>query len=308
MLFTPINPMNAVMRKEAFDSDRYLFDVKWDGWRLLLHKEGYRVAAYSKKGNVLTDKFPELQDWAAAIKSPTAIIDCEVVCLRENGRTSFDDISYRGRLSNQTKIAAAVRTHPATLIPFDVLQTSNDNTREPLLDRKKRLQELIVPTPNIMPTLFVEDHGRSLSELTKNNNLEGVIAKEKSSKYLYSLTGSKNTKSPEWIKIKNFQTIDTVILGYQTNPFSLIVGVHFQSMKYKPVARIEHGFTPEEKQAFFTIAKSLHTKKNGQTQWIEPNLCCKIQYLDRTDNHHLRITSFKGFLPAKNHEECVWSA
>lgn len=125
------------------------------------------------------------------------------------------------------------------------------------------------------------------------------LSKRKNSKYLL------NTRSRDWIKIKNYKLIDTVILGYRTEPhFQLVVGVHFRTVKNKPVAVVEWGLNFEEKQAFLGIAKQLHLKKEKHTQWIEPKLCCRIQYQDRTDTHHLRNTSFKGFLFNKNPEDC----
>lgn len=72
MLFTPIKPMLLGMWHEAFDDDRYIFEPKWDGWRILLHKDGERVEAYTRHGNRVTDKFPELQAAGAAIRAYAA--------------------------------------------------------------------------------------------------------------------------------------------------------------------------------------------------------------------------------------------
>src|SRR5689334_2721798 len=112
MLFTTIYPMLLSMRPEAFDDEQYLFEPKWDGWRVLIHKEGDRVEAYTRKGNRITDKFPELREVGPMIRSHTAILDCEGICMRE-GRPVFDDFAMRGRLSDPMKIRMASRTHPA---------------------------------------------------------------------------------------------------------------------------------------------------------------------------------------------------
>jgi len=78
-------------------------------------------------------------------------------------------------------------------------------------------------------------------------------------------------------------------------------------MRNKPIAVVEYGLSPEEKQAFLRIAKQIHTAKdrNG-IQWIEPHLCCRVQYLERTENHNLRIVTFKGFIFDKKPESCLW--
>jgi bifunctional non-homologous end joining protein LigD len=75
MLFTPIKPMIVSIGKEAFDDDNYIFEPKWDGWRILLHKQGERIEAYTRNGNIVTSKFPEIKEAAGVIKAHTAILD-----------------------------------------------------------------------------------------------------------------------------------------------------------------------------------------------------------------------------------------
>ncbi|WP_051663318.1 hypothetical protein [Alicyclobacillus macrosporangiidus] len=68
MLFTPINPMFATMHKEACEP-------KWDGWRILLYKQGDSVEAFTRNGRIVTDRFPELREVAAAIRAHSAILN-----------------------------------------------------------------------------------------------------------------------------------------------------------------------------------------------------------------------------------------
>jgi bifunctional non-homologous end joining protein LigD len=302
MSFTPIKPMLVSMGKEAFDDNDYIFEGKMDGWRVLLYKEGNRIEAYTRNGNRISDKFPELVAAAQQIQSHAAILDCEGVCFRDN-RSIFDDFSYRCRLSNPLKITRAQHTHPATFVAFDLLATDTPHMNEPLMTRKMRLQELVTPSDVLIPIPYVEGRGKALQRFTVENNWEGTVAKYKHSRWIAG------TRSPEWIKIKNWKTIDTVILGYREKPrFGLIVGLHFPTIRNKAVAIVEAGISPDEKIAFKTIAKQIKTHKERDTQWIEPLLSCKIQYLERTDRHHLRITSFKGFLFDKKPEDCKWFA
>jgi bifunctional non-homologous end joining protein LigD len=132
--------------------------------------------------------------------------------------------------------------------------------------------------------------------------MEGIVAKRKDS--IYQLV----KRSPDWVKIKNFKLVNTVILGYRENPFALMVGMNFRTVKNKPIATVEFGMSPDEKMAFRKIANDMHTKHDGKTQWIEPALCCRIQYLERTELHNLRITSFKEFLFDKRPEDCIWQS
>lgn len=300
MLFSAIKPMLLTMGKESFDDDNYIFEPKWDGWRALLHKEGDRVELFTKQGRRITDKFPEVIEAARSISCRSAVLDCEAVVIRAD-RPNFEDVSYRGRLNDPLKINRATITHPVSFVAFDVLHADRDRSSDTLMHRKELLADIISPSPVIMQTMYVEGQGKTLHQLTIERDLEGIVAKSKESRY------SVDTRSADWIKIKNFKLIDTVILGYRVEPtFALIVGVNFPTVLNKPVATVEYGFTVDEKRAFRKIASEIHTHKKGPVQWIEPRLCCRIQYQDRTDTHNLRITSFKGFLFDKTPDECKW--
>lgn len=301
MLFEPIKPMLLTMQRNAFDDERWLHEIKWDGFRILVHKQGKRIEAYTRHGNCVTSKFPELYDAAQSIRSHTAILDCEGICLRDD-RSVFDDFAYRGRLTNPKAIQRAVETHPASFVVFDVLYTNRDHTKEPLTTRKTWLDDIILPSAAIAPTLYVDGAGLELQKMTQDRGLEGIVAKAKDSRY------SLNVRSKSWLKIKNFKTMDVVILGYRREPrFALVVGV-FDSGEghHGPVAVVEFGFKPEEKVAFLKVVKEIHTVKERHAQWIEPRLCARVQFLERTERRHLRMASFKGFLPGKKPEECRW--
>ena len=298
-LFTPVQPMLVSIRKEPFDDERFLFEPKWDGWRILIHKQGQRIEAYTRQGNKVTSKFPELEQVATNIKAPSAILDCEGIVMRE-GRPVFDDFSYRGRLSSLMRISQAVVTHPVTFVAFDLLMTDREHIHEPLMQRKERLEQLIVPSQVIMPTLYVLEHGKALFELTRDKDLEGIVAKQKNSIYI------PNTQSRDWFKIKHFKTIDVVILGFRTKPFALVIGLQFRTVPNKPVGIVEFGLTPGDKALFMELAQPLYTEHDKRTQWIQPKLCCRIRYLERTDTHQLRTTIFEQWLFDKKPEECIW--
>ncbi|MGE6515216.1 DNA ligase [Lysinibacillus sphaericus] len=290
MLFTPIKPMLLQMgnAKELIDNPEWIYDIKWDGWRILLHKEGDKVEAFTRHGNNVTAKFPELQDVGHSIQSHSAIIDCEGVVLR-NGVSVFDDFAYRGRLTNNEKIEQATITHPATFIAFDILTTDKPLTKQPLIERKKHLASLIEPSNNLLVTPSIHGNGNNIFQLTKEKNMEGIVGKRSDSIYRI------NHRSHDWLKYKHFKITDVVILGYKESPFTMLVGTRLSNGKYKPLANVEFGFKPEEKAAFRQIAKQITTKVDRDITWLEPSLNCRVQYLEKTRTGSLRIVSFKGF-------------
>ncbi|TBL81119.1 DNA ligase [Paenibacillus thalictri] len=300
MLFTAIKPMTASKGKEAFDDEQFLFEPMYGGVRLLLHKKGGRIEAYTRSGSIVTFKFPELKEAAAQMTAESAIVDCEGIVLRD-GKPAFDDTLYRLRISQAAKIAGARMTHPATFVAMDVLYMDGPVLEEPLTMRKQRLNELIAPSQTIAQTMFVQGQGKALFDLTGQMGLKGVVAKRKDSPYL------PGARSEDWIGITHPRTIDAVILGYTTNPLALRIGLHFRTVANKPVGVVKDGIKPQEAAAFLKTAVRLHTFSNHGTQWIEPCLCCRIQYLDSSELHQLQDITFLGFLPEKRPEDCMWS-
>lgn len=290
MLFTPVKPMLLTMgdNNEIVDSDEWIYDIKWDGWRILLHKDKNKIEAYTRHGNNVTAKFPELQTVGKSIKVDKAIIDCEGVVLR-NGVSVFDDFNYRGRLSNKDKINQAVITHPASFIAFDVLTTDKSFMNKSLIERKVILNSIVEPSNELLITPSVAGNGSNVFNITKDKGMEGVVGKRINSTY------KTNHRSHEWLKFKHFKYMDVVILGYKENPFTMIVGSQSSNGKYRPVASVEFGFKHEEKAAFREIAKQITTKVERDVIWVEPSLHCKVQYLEKTSTGSLRIVSFKGF-------------
>lgn len=290
MLFTPIKPMLLHMgnNNEIDDDPNWIYDIKWDGWRILLHKDKNRIEAYTRHGNNVTAKFPELQSVGKSIKVDKAIIDCEGVVLR-NGVSVFDDFNYRGRLSNKDKINQTVITHPATFIAFDVLTTDKSFMNKSLIERKDILNSIVEPSNELLITPSVVGNGSNVFNITKDKGMEGVVGKRTNSTY------KTNHRSHDWLKFKHFKYMDVVILGYKENPFTMIVGSQSSNGKYRPVASVEFGFKHEEKAAFRKIAKQIVVKIERDVTWIEPVLNCKVQYLEKTASGSLRIVSFKGF-------------
>src|SRR5690625_842775 len=299
MIFTPIKPMLLCMGKEVTNNPGKLYDIKWDGWRILLHKQGNRIEAFTRHGNNVTFLFHELDKVKENIKADTAILDCEGVVLRK-GISNFNDFSYRGLLRNKQKIVDATETHPVSFIAFDIIQTNKTHMKEPLIDRKRRLQEILTPSNVISPTPFILENGKDIYKLTKEQGMEGIV--EKSIQSVYKL----NTRSSSWLKHKHFKYMDAVIMGYKENPFCLIVGAVF-SGKIKPIATVKYGYTSEDKKAFRSVSRGIITKEENGVTWVEPLLCCNIKYLERNENDRLRITSFNGFKLDKQAIECGWN-
>jgi bifunctional non-homologous end joining protein LigD len=295
MLFTPLKPMLLSNHKTtpfSLTDPTLLYEAKYDGWRLLLHKEGSRIEIYTRNGNIVTNLFPEFVAAAENIHAHSVILDCEGVCFcPKKLRPDFWLFNSRARISNPVKINAASLKYPATLIPFDVISANGRSLcADPLLESKRILSELVSNSHSVMlPTYFIGD-GRGLFNWTLEYEWEGIVAKHISSRYRINRRPERLVES--WMKRKHTKTTEAFILGYQINPFSLVVGLE----NLVPVAAVEYGFSTEEKIAFRRIAQQIHTEKKRNIQMVQPLLKCNVEYLEITNNGALRICTFRGFV------------
>jgi bifunctional non-homologous end joining protein LigD len=295
MLFTPIKPMllsNHKVTPFSLTDPDLLYEIKYDGWRLLLHKEGPKTEIYTRNGNIVTKRFPEFVDAAANIHAHSVILDCEGVCFCPSKlRPDFGLFEARAKLTNSNKIRVSMNHSPGTLIPFDVINVNgNSYCSDPLLERKRILSELVSNNPTIMLPMNVIGNGQKLFDWTFTNQWEGIVAKHITSKYRINRRPDRLVES--WIKRKHTRAAEAFILGYQVNPFALVVGLDNRI----PAALVEFGFSDDEKYSFRNIAKQLHTIKRKNTQMIEPLLKCKVEYLEKTNKGALRICTFRGFV------------
>jgi ATP-dependent DNA ligase len=195
----------------------------------------------------------------------------------------------RAKLTNPIKIQTAKFHYPATIIPFDVVMIDGHSLcAEQLLQRKERLSDIVTNGPAIMLPTYSIGNGQGMYDWTLSNKWEGIVAKHISSRYRINRRPDRLAES--WIKRKHTETAEAFILGYQVNPFALVVGLD----NHVPAAVVEYGFSSEEKVAFRRIAQQIHTVKRKNTQMIEPLLKCNVEYLEITNSGALRICTFRG--------------
>jgi bifunctional non-homologous end joining protein LigD len=184
----------ATKAEQPFDREGWIFELKYDGFRMLAARRGKLVSLYSRRGTDFTAQFPEI---VAELETlPDVVLDCELVMLDESGVPQFEPLVRRSRLTRDISIEHAARTSPAVLYAFDVLELKGQDLRErPLLKRKESLRKVVATATRVRPVdHFVRD-GITLFQLAAKNGIEGIVAKRADSPY-------KAGRSPDWIKIK----------------------------------------------------------------------------------------------------------
>ncbi len=192
---TFVRPMLA-RPAEPFDSPEHLFEVKWDGMRALVFAEGQSHRIVSRRGNDLTEQFPELASLAEL--PPGTALDGELVVLRA-GRPEFALLATRHQVRAVQRIRLLARTTPAVLVAFDLLYCDYRSVmHEPLVERRERLHAMLEDAgqPRLVFSAGLVGAGRAFYRQVIDRQLEGVVAKRLSSRYL------PGRRSEAWLKIK----------------------------------------------------------------------------------------------------------
>lgn len=279
-------PMLLSEISKPFDDEDYIFELKFDGYRAIIHSGNNIFKIYSRNGRDLLKIYPELKNVKKILKKDV-IIDGEIVTF-ENGHPSFSKLQNRSHLKSADEIKRASLESPVCFIAFDCLFSNGDLTDKPLMERKKELEK-IPDSDEFIKSTYISRNGKKLFQKVKKLDLEGIIAKKKESKY------SPNYRSKEWIKIKNLKKGSFLVLGFIQNKVnaSLLLG----DPKKKDPIPIGKVSIPLG-HPFFKIVRSLPKDPNKNIEknitWVASLLKCRIEYLERTPNGSLRQPVFIG--------------
>lgn len=305
-----IEPMLATPVDAAFDDARWLFEVKWDGYRSLCYVDGERIRFLSRNHLDLGKKFPDLVAARAEIAAQTAVIDGEILALNPEGKPDFQ------LLQNAAGFRPGPRRpeKPALIFyAFDLLYCNGrDLSNEPLLDRKRLLSQIIDGQGRIRFSDHVEGKGRLLFQQVREQGMEGIIAKDGQSKY-------EQRRSKRWLKIKLAKTMDAVIGGYTSGRGSrshfgaLILGLYDGSaLRY--LGNVGGGISEDGLQQLHERMNALRTDKSPfgtapkteeKAQWVRPELVCEVRFTEMTADGKLRHPIFLRMRDDKNPRTCT---
>ena len=194
----PIAPMLAHVAPGPFDSEDHLFEIKWDGIRVLAFVEADRARLQSRQQTDLTEAFPEIVR-ALAPMPPGTVLDGELVVLVQ-GRPDRQKVLRRMSVRDRLRIGHGAEHCPATYVAFDLLACAGSSwMARPLLARRARFLELIdaLDTERVIASPALAGQGSELFGLVQGQGLEGVMAKRLDGRYL------PGRRSRLWLKILN---------------------------------------------------------------------------------------------------------
>lgn len=286
--------------------DRWLHEMKFDGYRTLISVGGGDGRAYTRSGLDWSDRFASIIAEAVALNARSALIDGEAVVVDAQGRTSFQALQ------------AALKGDPGEILyyAFDLLAVDGEDlTSLPLIDRKKKLAALIGQgSPHIRYSDHIVGRGEELLGNFCKAGLEGVISKRADAKYSGARTGA-------WLKTKCVRRQEFVIVGWtpsdkQRGFRSLLLGVS-KAGKLRYAGKVGSGFNGEEIERLLTLMKPLEMKTAPLeapraavrgARWITPELVAEIAYIEFTGEGILRHPSYIGLRQDKKPEAVVIEA
>lgn len=286
-------PMLATLVDKPFDDKMWVFETKWDGFRLVIEKRGHAVQVWSRNGLDVTEKYAVLVPAIQRING-SCVLDGELCALDTHGRSRFQLL--QNALNKKATLLYVV---------FDALFVGREDIRKrPLLERKNILKALLPPDPLLRYSEHVAEFGKREFRKAQRAHEEGVIAKRAAGVY-YS-----GRRTREWLKFKALFEQEVVIVGY-TEPRrsrkyfgSLVLAVRDKVEKrWVYVGHVGTGFSQTALKSTFETMKPMLTSKKpfdqkvkdeNVTTWLVPKLVAEVRFTEWTNDGEMRHPAFVG--------------
>jgi len=304
--------MLATLQESPFSGAEWIFEIKYDGVRVLAERSGDTVELYGRNGTAITNRYPELRDALKRLPVDRFVVDGEIVALDEHGQPSFQKLQARMHLTSPHDIQRAMAVAPVEGFFFDCLALDGYDLRAlPLADRKACLKSFVPLLGQARYSDHVAQAGEAFFTAASERRLEGIVAKKAHSRYVAG-------RSRDWIKLKCQRRQEFVIGGY-TDPQggrSYFGALHlglYQNQKLVYVSKVGTGFDAKtlksiwEKMQPLTRAKSRFEQRSPTGRghhWVEPKLVCEVRFSDWTHDGGIRHPAFLGLRTDKQPEEC----
>lgn len=293
----------------------WTYEIKLDGFRLEAVKSGGKVTVYSRRRNVLNEKFPRIAEALAKLPDAT-VIDGEVCAIDASGRSDFNLL--------QNFRSAEAQIH---YFAFDVLMLKGKLLTQRPLDERRAILEKVLPVGNHVSLSIVDRRPvANILKFVAKAGLEGVVAKRSDSVY------EPGKRTGLWSKHRINQGQEFVVGGYTPggNGFDAVIIGFYRGKDLIYASRVRAGFVPATRREVAAKLKGLQIAKcpfvnlpqkdagrwgQGLTAekmkaciWVKPQVVVRIDFLEWTGADHLRHTKFVALRDDKDPKKVVREA
>ncbi|MBH5371713.1 non-homologous end-joining DNA ligase [Bradyrhizobium glycinis] len=297
-----LQPMLATLTDLPFNDPNWVFEDKFDGFRMVAEIRRGRVALYSRNGKIISNSYVEVAKALEDVKGD-AVIDGELVAIGKDGASHFQ------LLQNALR-------HKAKLLycAFDLMFVDGEDLRAlPLLERKKRLKAVLPRHKLIAFSTHRKGNGTKFFAEAERRHLEGIIAKRADSPY------ASGRRTADWLKVKTAQRQEVVIAGFtaprRTRPFfgALVLAVR-EDDAWRYIGHVGTGFSHQVLEELHGKLVGLKTAKSpfpakvkdeGATTWVRPSLVAEVKFAEWTSKGELRQPVYLGLRSDKKAKDVV---
>jgi bifunctional non-homologous end joining protein LigD len=295
-----MRPMLATPGTHVPTGDEWTHEVKWDGIRVLADSSSGRVRLSSRNGNDVTAAWPDLA--TSPLDERDLLVDGEIIALNEDGLPDFRVLQERMHVRSPTAVARLVKSVPVTFMVFDLLRVDGADLSGEVLERRRALLvDVLGGGAWQVPEAY--DDGPMLYEATRQQGLEGIVSKRRSSRYRFG------ERSADWLKFAHRHRASYVVGGWRpqeggTHLAALLVGEPTaEGLLYR--GRVGSGIGPKVSR-LLTAALEGHGRADSPfadevpkvdrlgAHWVEPVLVIEVDTHRTARNQRLRQPSYQG--------------
>lgn len=269
-----IPPMLPSLTDVPPEGEDWIHEIKHDGYRtqLVIHKQ--HIRAFTRNGHDWTDRYPSAVTAARDLACTSAILDGEMIVQDAQGRSDFD--GFR----------TAIESRPRDLVfmAFDLLHLDGSDLRhEPLVDRRKRLQDLVGrhdPECCLQFSESVEGSGAEFFKAVEAMGLEGMVSKRRRSRY-------RSGRTSGWLKVKTFAEDEFIVIGAERasgGPSCALLAREMpDGLEYAGSAFVT--LSDADRERFWRAVDALRVgrpvipMKSKSAAWMRPRLRVRARYL-----------------------------
>ncbi len=306
----PVLPQLAKSAKELPEGDNWRYEPKWDGFRMIVFRDGDEVQLQSRNGKPMNRYFPEIVEQALALPGRQLVLDCEVVVIVD-GIQEFDLLSQRIHPA-ASRVEKLRNEWPAQLVAFDLLAEKRKTLLElPYDERRERLAEVVSDPVDLTPS--TADPGAAGEWLAGTG--EGVIAKEGDAAY-------RPGERTGMVKIKRVRTAEAVVAAFRFGKEegtvgSLILGMYDEQGKLCIVGHTS-SFRAKQKREYLELLEPYRTGERGHgepSRWkseeelvwegLRPELVVEVAFDHITGNRIRHGAKLLRWRDDKDPSECT---